>query len=482
VTAGLPRARATLGVKLALVLFGAVLGALAIVYLMVVPRLEEQLVDAKIDQLETAADPVVREILRSNSESAVEVRNTVDFAATNLNARVVVFRRISDDALLTIADSRGVMGAETADDPVALEALATGLRQSGRVDREEQSFAEVAEPLGPDVVLLLSAPLDDALANVRLVGRSLVAAGLVVLLFSALAAYLAALGLTRRIRRLETAANRIASGDFGTPISSSGSDEVAQLAHAFDGMRERLADLDRVRREFIANASHELRTPLFSLGGFLELLDDEDLDPETRREFLAETRAQVDRLARLATDLLDLSRLDAGQIAIERGPVDLGSAARLVADEFRAVAEATEHPLEVAVDEEVPALGDHERVVQLVRVLVENALRHTPAGTPVRVVAEARDGTASLSVRDEGPGIPAADQEHVFERFYRAGGGKAFGSGLGLAIASELATRMGGSVRLDSRPGETTFTLELASGPPIPHENGAARTADPVRT
>src|SRR5207244_2143204 len=104
---------------------------------------------------------------------------------------------------------------------------------------------------------------------------------------------------------LETAAERIATGRFDEPIVDRGADEVGQVARAFDRMRQQLAQLEHARREFIANASHELRTPLFSLGGFLELLTDEELDEETRREFLTTMRDQVERLAKLATELLD---------------------------------------------------------------------------------------------------------------------------------------------------------------------------------
>jgi signal transduction histidine kinase len=239
---------------------------------------------------------------------------------------------------------------------------------------------------------------------------------------------------------------------------------VGQLAEAFDSMRLHLANLDRARREFIANASHELRTPLFSLGGFLELLSDEELDTDVRRDFLAEMRGQVERLTRLATDLLDLSRLDAGQLQVESAPFDLATSARVVGEEFRAVAEAEGHELQVDAERSVAAHGDEQRVQQIARALVENALRHTPDGTVVEVSAGERDGRAFLAVRDAGPGILAEDQPHLFERFYRARGGKASGSGLGLAIASELAVRMGGSLELSSRPGETVFTLLLPLG------------------
>src|SRR2546430_10064908 len=200
-------------------------------------------------------------------------------------------------------------------------------------------------------------------------------------------------------------------------------------------MRLRLAQLDHARREFIANASHELRTPLFSLGGFLELMTDEQLDDETRTEFLATMREQVDRLTKLASELLDLSRLDAGQLRVEHEAVSLARLARMVAEEFSAVARTGDHTLEVEADDEAIALGDEQRVLQIGRILVENALVHTPPGTRVRLRAVAADGSAALAVEDEGAGIPVEEAQHVFDRFYRIEGVQASGSGLGLAIA-----------------------------------------------
>ena len=318
----------------------------------------------------------------------------------------------------------------------------------------------------------------------QLVRRSVLLAGLAALLVSAAAGVLAAWGTTRRLRRLEAAAERIAGGQFDDPVDDRGDDEVAQLARAFERMRVRLAQLDRARREFIANASHELRTPLFSLGGFLELLADEDVDEETRAEFLRETRAQVDRLTKLATDLLDLSRMDAGQLDVRVEHVDLAAVASLVADEFRPLAESTGHPLAVDADDAVHARGDEQRVLQIARILVENAVRHTPPGTEVRVAVSGADGRAKLSVEDTGPGIPAADQEHLFERFYRGRDGRAAGSGLGLAIASELAKRMGGVLDFRSESGATSFELALlGTEPRFSHENAQlARPRAPARS
>jgi signal transduction histidine kinase len=429
-------------------------------------------VDAKVNEVERAAPAVLKDLQSSAAVSQFQLNEAVNDAAANLNGRVAVLQRLGPNSLLTYSDSAEQRSISVARDPVALRAAKTLEPSSGRVEREGQPYAEVALPVGTETVVLLSAPLNDALSNVRLVGSSLVLAGLVALAAAAAVAYAAAYGLTRRLRLLEAAAHRIAAGNFTVPVEVGGNDEIAELGREFDSMRLRLADLDRARREFIANASHELRTPLFSLAGFLELMADEELDAPTRQEFLEETRAQVTRLTRLATDLLDLSRLDAGQIQVVKREVDLADAARTMGEEFRVIADGTGHSLDLEAPGPVPAVGDYERVLQIGRVLVENALRHTPAGTRVEVRAAAVDGRAALSVRDEGPGIPDADREHIFQRFYRAGGPKASGSGLGLAIARELAARMGGTLSVESVPGETVFTLTLeSSGSAFPREN-----------
>src|ERR671936_1171634 len=327
-------------------------------------------------------------------------------------------------------------------------------------------------PLPDGNVLLLTASLHDSLANIDLVRRRLVIAGLIALGASLLVGFGGASIFARRLRRLEQAAERIAAGDFSQPVADGGRDEVGQLAQAFERMRQRLAGLERARREFIANASHELRTPIFSLGGFLELLENEDLDPETQREFLSRMREQTDRLTKLATELLDLSRIDAGRVHVEAESVDLGVLARTLADEFHAVALGTEHVLEVD-DRAAPAVvGDEERALQVGRILVENALVHTPPGTTVRLSTARRDGTALLTVEDDGPGIPAEHLPHVFERFYRVDGSVASGSGLGLAIAHELAELMGGTIELHAMPGRTIFGLLL----PVSTRDGIADT------
>ena len=298
------------------------------------------------------------------------------------------------------------------------------------------------------------------------------------MVFAVLLGYAGASAFARRIRRLELAADRIAAGRFDEPVVDHGSDEVGQLARSFERMRLRLAHLDRARGEFIANASHELRTPLFSLGGFLELLDDPGLDEGTRDEFVAQMREQVDRLAKLATDLLDLSRLDAGRLAVASEPIDLGELADDLGAEFRARAATVSHPLDVAREDGVVALGDTERARQIGRILVENALVHTPAGTTVRVSSALDGSRATLTVANDGPGIPRDAQQQIFERFYRLDGGRASGSGLGLAIARELAEVMGGRIELDSQNG---WTLSRSCSRRTPTSAPCRRRVGPSR-
>lgn len=451
----------SLSVKVGLVLFAVVAGALAIVYVAVVPQLESRLVNAKLDELRSLAPGVAREV-QTAEPSPQGIQTEVALLGETLLTRIAVLVPLGNDSFQIFADSREFESGGLETDVVARETARTGVISSGRVTHDGAEFAEVAYPLvQQDAVVLLSVPLQDALSNVRLVRRSLLAAGAASLVISWLAGYLLAWSFTRRIKRLEGAAERLAEGDFETPIVDRGNDEVGQLADAFDAMRSRLAVLDRARGEFIANASHELRTPLFSLGGFVELLADESMDPGVRQDFLAEMKDQIDRLTRLATDLLDLSRLDAGQLEVETEPFDLAGTAALVADEFRAVAETGGYELRVDADLPVPALGDEQRVHQIARILVENAIRHTPAGTSVEIVAAVRGERAVLEVLDDGPGIRDEDQQHLFQRFYRAAGGKASGSGLGLAIAWELAARMDGTIAVRSARGQTVFTLNL---------------------
>jgi signal transduction histidine kinase len=468
----------SVGARLSLALVLVVAAALGAVYLFVVPSLERNLVNAKLAQLERAGPTLVQQLL--HDPYGFQDPDFVGNASAAANARAVLFTVLAsapEPALQAMDDSRqGASSTDVESDPVALRAALTFEQQHGTVTRGKERYAEVALPLDDTgYVLLLSASLHDALGNVHLVQHRLLIAGVAALLASLLLGFGGASLFARRIRRLERAAERIAAGDFDEPVVDPTPDELGELARAFERMRQRLAQLDHARREFIANASHELRTPLFSLGGFLELLTDEDLDEETRTEFLETMHDQVERLTRLAEDLLDLSRLDAGRLRVEREPVELADVAQALVEEFQAVARRGDRSLELELDGAAAALGDDERALRVGRALVENALRHTPAGTRVVVRARGEEGEPVLEVVDNGPGIPAAELAHVFERFYRGDGSLASGSGLGLAIARELAERMEGRLEVESQVGRTVFRLVLPPAAAFSRENAAAR-------
>jgi signal transduction histidine kinase len=435
--------------RLALGLLFVVAGVLAIVYLIVVPSYRNALVTTKLSSLESS----MRAVAIPNFPSQVYLQQ--EFASTispRVNARVVVYDLLGPaPAPLEPAADSNLDGF----DAVRRQTLARGT-----VSRRGQTYAEVAYPLGATIILLV-APLHDQLQTVSLVRERVLLAGGLALAFAVALAYAGASLFARRIERLEAAADRIAAGRFDEAVVDSGSDELGQLARTFERMRLRLAHLDRARGEFIANASHELRTPLFSLGGFLELLDDSTLDAATRNEFVAQMGEQVRRLTKLATDLLDLSRVDAGRLGVVQEPVDLSELAVELSLELAPRASASGRALALAPEPPVPAIADAERVLQIGRILVENALVHTPDGTSVRISSAIDGGRATLTVANDGPEIPANAQQQIFERFYRLDGTRTSGSGLGLAIARELAELMGGRIELDSQNGWTLFTLVL---------------------
>jgi signal transduction histidine kinase len=468
----------SVGARLSLALLLCVTAALGLVYAAVAPSLENRLINSRLNDLERSA-PVLAQQLEGNPFDP----DFFERAARTTNARVVLLRPLSRSpwTMNVLADSQGAgSSSDIRKDPLAISTSRDLSPRRSTVTRGGVRFAEVTVPVGQDgTVLLLSASLARALGDVSLVKRRLLIAGGVVLALVFVVGYAGAWVFARRIRRLERAAERIANGMFDEPVVDTGQDEVGELARAFERMRRRLAQLDYARREFIANASHELRTPVFSLGGFLELLADEELDEATRREFLITMREQVQRLEKLATELLDLSRLDAGHIDLGRDAVALDEVARTAAAEFTAVALQSGHDLEVDAAQPVLAIADEQRLLQIARILLENALVHTPSGTHVGIEVKEERGRARLAVTDDGPGIDEAEVANIFERFYRVDSAQASGSGLGLAIARELARLMGGSLELERSGGRTTFAVALPAAASV--ESTTERAAAAAR-
>lgn len=335
----------------------------------------------------------------------------------------------------------------------------TGLTTVGGVPRVEAAES-ITLANGYHLVLSVWQDVDDVEQTVQIARRRIIVAGIGGASVALLLGVWVTTRLTRRIRALEAGARKVAQGDFTAQFRGEGSLELSRLARALDEMQRQLAELESARRRFIATASHELRTPLSTLQGFLELLEDEELDPERRREFVMHASQQAQRLSKLASDLLDLSRLDVGSVKVRRAPVDVGLLLEGLLTEFRVASAQHGTLMQRKVDPRAEtALIDGDRVLQLLRALVDNALTHTPPGTTIIVGARRRGGRVEFTVSDDGPGIPAAAQREIFEAFVTSD--ETRGSGLGLAIGRELARRMQGDLTVTSAPGSTVFTLSV---------------------
>ena len=274
-------------------------------------------------------------------------------------------------------------------------------------------------------------------------------------------------GMTSPLREMARAAQAMGRGDYSRQVVATSRDEVGQLAQTFNKMSSELAEVERVRKDLIANVSHELRTPIAALQAVLENLIDgvEPPEPQTLQTMLQ----QVERLGRLVTQLLDLSKLESGAVPLERRPFALRPVIEQAARESSLNAvQTTGRHVDVSVvvqPEDLRVEGDAERVHQVLANLLDNALRHSPAGGSVEVSASGEDGRARIEVLDEGPGMPEGEVTRVFERFYRSDAARTVsegGSGLGLAIARWIVELHDGDITAENRaPTGCRMTVHL---------------------
>jgi signal transduction histidine kinase len=304
------------------------------------------------------------------------------------------------------------------------------------------------------------------------------------LVVGALLATIAIFGPTRRrLKAVEDAAKRLGGGDLTARVPTAGRDEVAAVAAAFNAMADdlstradALAASDKARRQLLADVSHELTTPVTAMRGYLETLKMPELglDDARRARYLEIIAEETARLEHIIGDLLDLARLEGGggSLVMDDVPVDQ-LFGRVVARHERAAQEALVQ-LSVIIEPRAQTVyGDRERLEQAVQNLAANALRYAPAGTRIELrAAAAADGTISISVSDQGPGIPSDHLPHIFDRFYKVDSSRATaaesadgstmrkgGSGLGLSIVKTIVERHGGRISVTSEPGRTTFEI-----------------------
>lgn len=362
-----------------------------------------------------------------------------------------------------LADAQGRVVADSLGQLVGRALGADGLSQGVPlvVNGRQVGTLVVAAPIldeGPEAEFLA------AVRNGIVVGGLL--AGTLALLLGSLLAF----QVTSPLRALTRAARRVAGGDLDQRIPVRSRDEVGELTRAFNEMAAALDRNEQARRNMIADIAHELRTPLAAIRGNLEGILD-GVFP-AGGESIAPIYEQTLLLSRLVDDLRDLALADAGQLRLERRPLDVAELLRGVAAAIQPQATAQDIRLEVhAADALPPAYADPVRIRQVLLNLAGNALRHTPAGGTITVCAEAAQDSLAVSVRDTGPGIDPADLPHIFDRFYRGDPSRARdsgGHGLGLAIVKRWVELHGGRVWAENLPdGGARFSFTL---PIVPAE------------
>jgi signal transduction histidine kinase len=328
-------------------------------------------------------------------------------------------------------------------------------------------------PLTGGAILLAEQPIRRTLAESLTIFRNSLATPLAQ---AALVGLLVALALSAFISRtlanglqsLSEAAHAIAKGNYAWKVKPSGPPEVRDVAEAFNRMSQQVHDTQRAQQDFLANVSHDLKTPLTSIQGYSQaIMDGAAKDSVGAARIIHD---EAGRLNRMVIELTDLARLQSGQFSFQMKPVDLAALNRAVGERLSIMAERKGVRLNVETSSVGPVQADGDRLAQVLTNLVGNAINHTPAGGTIWLRAGAATGGVTISVQDTGAGIPPAELERIFERFYQVdpARGPKRGTGLGLAIAHEIVTAHGGTIRAASEgQGKgATFTVWLPVGKP----------------
>jgi len=311
--------------------------------------------------------------------------------------------------------------------------------------------------------------------------RPLLIAGLLALAISIVLAAIITRSVTRPMQHVAQAADRIAGGDYSQRVPVEGSSEVQEMATNFNAMTQKVRDTQQSQRDFLANVTHELKTPLTSIQGFSQAIKDGlTHEPESIRKSAAIIHDEANRMGRLVSELLDLARIESGQIVMRSEPVKIDQLLLSVIEKLTLRAQQGSIALDAQIPIDLPALnGDGDRLAQVFSNLIDNALKHTPAGGKVTVSARSMSGSSivrrgkpwpggiEVIVADTGSGIPPEDLPHIFDRFYQVDKSRARSSGggnlgLGLAIVKQIVVGHGGSINVESVVGlGTKFSVTL---------------------
>lgn len=306
-------------------------------------------------------------------------------------------------------------------------------------------------------------------------------AGVVSLAASVLLSWLMSRWVAAPLKHMSSAARAVAAGEFDQAPSPRGPNEVQMLARSFNHMVQRVQASQQMERDFVANVSHDLRTPLTSIQGFAQaILDGTAADTEATRHAARVIYEEADRLRRLVEDLLDLAKLDTGEVEFDRQPVDLRPLIRNVLERMSLPASEKHVELLDRLPPMPTVVGDGDRLAQVFTNLVDNAIKHTPPSGQVILRADASPGWVSIHVEDTGPGIPPDELARIFERFYQLdkarAGGTDRGVGLGLSISRQILQAHGGELTAESEQGRgSRFTVKLPVVPTIDGSQSLSR-------
>jgi len=317
---------------------------------------------------------------------------------------------------------------------------------------------------GADWLVVTTSPAGTATLLADL-ARPILFAALIALIVSIIIALLLARSFYIPVRRVTQAASEMAKGKYNQEVPVEGPAEVRELAASFNDMSRQVRNSQQTLRDFVADVSHELRTPLTSISGFAQAIQDGTAEtPETSAKAATIIREESKRMIRLVNNLLELSRLEAGQVEIKKEPVDLREVIQQCQEVFSLRAEEKKLFLTADMEPLPKVMGDIDRLEQVFGNLLDNAIKHTPeTGSVVVRGRQGNTGIVEISVIDSGPGLTGEQLSHIFERFYHGNGaGNRSGTGLGLAISRQIVMSHGGEIRAYSQPGKgAEFTVRL---------------------
>jgi signal transduction histidine kinase len=300
-------------------------------------------------------------------------------------------------------------------------------------------------------------------------GTAFVRAGLAGLLIGALLAWLIARSVARPLQRMAGAAEAIAQGEYEQQLPLEGPEEVVRVAESFNSMSSQVTATRQAQRDFVANVSHDLKTPVTSIQGWSQaLLDGTAVSPEDQTQAANIIYSEAERMGRMVAQLLDLAKIESGQLKLNQTVLDLASVGTAVRQNLLPRAQAHHIHLTLETEPTPPIWGDYDRLMQVVSNLVENGLNHTPTGGRVHLaIRPYGDKAVELTVQDTGKGMPPEQLNRIFERFYQVdksrvrADGQA-GAGLGLSIVQELVLLHNGRILAQSKAGEgSLFTVRL---------------------